>query len=121
MEEGAKKRQINGVSSRNNTDKHSSDNCEMFVVDIEVNTQNVSNILEKRITSQKVSWVGITAWKGNGVGVLPRREADLGSLLKKGGGVVITAQKVSGINMSEEKVTDLIKSGTISENVICIW
>ena len=55
-----------------------------------------------------------------GSGSLLKQEAGSDSLLKKGSGVGITAQKEGRIHIGEEKVTNLVESSTMCKNAILV-
>jgi hypothetical protein len=61
LERNAPERLRNWVISINDTEKHSSANCEIFVANVEVDAQNMSNIKKMGITAKKGNRFKITA------------------------------------------------------------
>ena len=86
LEQNAHKRSRNWVSSRNETGEQSTANCEILVVNVGVDAQNVSNIKKESITAQKGSGSGSLLKKVAGSGSLLERVAGSESLLEREAG-----------------------------------
>ena len=97
LDRNAHKRPRNWVSSRNDTGEQSSANCEIFVANIGVDAQNVSNIKKERITARKGSGSGSLLKKVAGSGSLLKREAGSESLLEMEAGLGSLLKLVTGL------------------------